>query len=319
MKIVYITGCLGFIGSYVTRACLQLGWKVYGIDKCTYAANTSLLDEFNKYENFYFEKIDINDLTEIKQCDYFINIAAESHVGNSIIDSTDFINSNIVGVKNILDLLRYMQESSRPIFFHFSTDEVYGDITEGTHSEVDLLKPSNPYSASKASADMLILAWARTYGIRYLILRPTNNYGIGQHPEKLIPLSIKKLFDSEKIQLHDNGLPVRTWLHVEDTAKAVLHIIESGKFNEIYNVSGGFEQTNFETVKNIINNFYNQKFDDINKFLDLSYNRQGQDIRYSLDDNKLRNLGWIPDKNFCDEIKQIVVAGREKLTNDKRN
>jgi dTDP-glucose 4,6-dehydratase len=210
MKTVYITGCLGFIGSYVTRACLEQGWKVYGIDKCTYAANTSYLDEFQKYDNFTFQKIDIKDLRVILRCDYFINIAAESHVGNSIIDSEDFIQSNIVGVKNVLDLLREYKFDNSPILFHFSTDEVYGDIVEGSHSEEDLLKPSNPYSASKASADMLILAWARTYGIKYVILRPTNNYGIGQHPEKLIPLSLKKLSNNQKIQLNDNGTPIIT-------------------------------------------------------------------------------------------------------------
>ena len=124
MKIVYITGCLGFIGSYVTRRCLERGWKVYGIDKCTYAANRSLLREFQAYENFKFERTDIKDLEHLYDCDYVINTAAESHVGNSIVDSEAFIESNITGTKNLLDLIRFKQEnvSKRPIFFHFSTD-----------------------------------------------------------------------------------------------------------------------------------------------------------------------------------------------------
>ena len=193
MKLVVITGCLGLIGGYVTRKCLLKGWMVYGIDKCTYAANTHFLDEFEDYENFTFVRDDIATLTYLPDCDYVINIAAESHVGNSIIDSSDFLTSNVVGVKNLLDLIRQKPQNvtEPPIFLHFSTDEVYGDIASGDHLETDILKPSNPYSASKAAADMLIMAWVRTYGLKCLILRPTNNYGIGQYPEKLIPLTVK--------------------------------------------------------------------------------------------------------------------------------
>ena len=195
MKLVVITGCLGLIGSYVTRQCLEKGWRVYGVDKCTYAANIHFLEKFQQHEEFTFIKADIAKLTYLPDCDYVINVAAESHVGNSIVDSSDFIETNINGVKNLLDLIRLKQRNvvSRPVFFHFSTDEVYGDIVSGEHTETDILKPSNPYSASKAAADMLIFAWARTYGIKYVILRPTNNYGIGQYPEKLIPLTVKLL------------------------------------------------------------------------------------------------------------------------------
>jgi dTDP-glucose 4,6-dehydratase len=307
MKIVYVTGCLGFIGSYVTRKCLERGWYVYGIDKCTYAANQSLLKEFQKYDTFKFEQIDINDLTHLYDCDYVINTAAESHVGNSIIDSQVFIETNISGTKNLLDLIRLKQEnvSKRPIFFHFSTDEVYGDIEEGKHTEMDLLHPSNPYSAAKAAADMLILAWARTYNIEYVILRPTNNYGIGQYPEKLIPLSVKNIMRGLKIRLHNNGTPVRNWLHADDTAEAVMTIIESGNVNEIYNVAGGFEQANIDTVKKIIMAYHDsESWED---HVDFSYSRIGQDVRYALDDDKLRSLGWKPVKVFDDEIEDIVL------------
>jgi len=167
MKLVYVTGCLGFIGSYVTRKCLDRGWKVYGVDKCTYVANTSLLKSFEANPNFTFIKEDIKDLQHLYDCDYVINTAAESHVGNSIIDSQEFIDSNIVGVRNLLDLIRNkpVNCNRRPVFFHFSTDEVYGDIESGEHTEQDILHPSNPYSAAKACSDMLILAWARTYGV----------------------------------------------------------------------------------------------------------------------------------------------------------
>jgi dTDP-glucose 4,6-dehydratase len=307
MKIVYITGCLGFIGSYVTRKCLERGWHVYGIDKCTYAADPSLLKEFSKYKNFAFEKIDINDLSHLYDCDYVINIAAESHVGNSIIDSGNFINSNIVGVKNLLDLVRLkpINVAKRPVFFHFSTDEVYGDIEENKHIESDRLEPSNPYSAAKAAADMLVLAWTRTYDIEHIILRPTNNYGIGQYPEKLIPLTVKNFNRKMKIRLHNDGTPIRNWLHADDTAEAVLKIIDSGKTNEIYNVAGGFEQKNIDTVKKIIKEYY-ESANSWQDYIDFSYEREGQDVRYALDDQKLRNLGWVPKKTFDEELKLIV-------------
>jgi len=307
MKLVMITGCLGLIGSYITKECLSRGWKVLGVDKCTYAANISFLEGFNKSNNFTFVKKDICDLDFLPDCDYIINTAAESHVGNSIIDSTNFIDTNINGVKNLLDLIRHKPKniSNQPILFHFSTDEVYGDIAEGEHFETDLLKPSNPYSASKAAADMLITAWARTYDINYLIIRPTNNYGIGQYPEKLIPLTVKMLARDKKIRLHNDGTPIRNWLHSSDTANAVIQIIESGVTNEIFNVAGGFEQPNSSTVKKVIVEYYDTKVNWEN-YIDLSYIRAGQDIRYALNDDKLRTLGWKPTKVFDEEIKLIV-------------
>ena len=308
MKLVVITGCLGLIGSHVTRECLRKGWQVYGIDKCTYAANEEFLLEFNQFDNFSFVKEDIADLKYLPHCDYVINVAAESHVGNSIIESEDFIRSNVTGVKNLLDLIRKkpVNVEAQPIFFHFSTDEVYGDIVEGDHIETDILKPSNPYSASKAAADMLVFAWARTYGIKYLILRPTNNYGIGQYPEKLIPICVKLLQRGKKIRLHDEGLPVRNWLHSADTATAVTTIIESGVTNEIFNVAGGFEQKNIDTATQIINNYFGEKVGDISNYLDLGFKRPGQDVRYALNDDKLKDLGWKPEKLFDEEIPKIV-------------
>lgn len=308
MKLVIITGCLGLIGSYVTRKCLKKGWQVYGVDKCTYAANTEFIDEFKEYKNFTFLKEDIAKLKYLPHCDYVINVAAESHVGNSIIDSQDFIHSNVVGVKNLLDLIRNKPENveQRPIFFHFSTDEVYGDITVGEHIETDILKPSNPYSASKAAADMLVLAWARTYNMKYVILRPTNNYGIGQYPEKLIPICVKHLQRGRKIRLHDAGEPIRNWLHSADTAEAVVKIIEFGATNEIYNVAGGFEQKNFDTAEQIIRNYFDEQYPDVLKHLDLGFKRPGQDVRYALNDEKLRSLGWNPKKIFYEELPMIV-------------
>ncbi len=316
-KVVYVTGCLGFIGSHVTRACLNKGWYVQGVDKGTYAANYDNLEEFLGYDNFSWLREDINDLKFLYECDYVINTAAETHVGNSIANSDEFIHSNVNGVHNLLELIKnYRQESSKkPIFLHFSTDEVYGDIVEGAHTEADLLKPSNPYSATKAAADMLVLAWARTYNLPYLIVRPTNNYGEGQYVEKLIPKACKYLKLGKNIPLHNDGTPVRTWLHAEDTAKAIIAIIEAGVENEIYNISGGFEQSNLETVKKVIKEYTDRDMseENVKLFLDLSYSRAGQDVRYALDDSKLRTLGWEPQAIFDEEIKDIVDYYKSKF------
>jgi dTDP-glucose 4,6-dehydratase len=313
MKVVYVTGCLGFIGSYITRACLEKGWYVKGVDKMTYAANKTLLDEFNEYSNFSFVHCDINELEFLYECDYIINTAAETHVGNSIAGSGEFVDSNITGVHHLLELIRnYRQETSKtPILLHFSTDEVYGDIENGAHIETDLLKPSNPYSATKAAADMLVLAWGRTYNLPYIIVRPTNNYGIGQYVEKLIPKTCKMLHLGRKISLHNNGTPIRNWLHAADTAEAVINIIESNVKNEIYNIAGGFEQSNKETVKKIIKEYFGD--DNIESYVDLTYSRVGQDVRYALDDSKLRLLGWEPKKQFDIEISNIIKYYKNKF------
>jgi len=312
-KIVYVTGCLGFIGSYVTRSCLKKGWYVRGVDKITYASNTKLLEEFESYNNFVFTHSDINDLKFLYDCDYVINVAAETHVGNSIANSDDFVYSNINGVHNLLELLKNHrgEHSQKPVFLHFSTDEVYGDIESGAHTEADLLHPSNPYSATKAAADQLVLAWARTYNLPYIIIRPTNNYGIGQYVEKLIPKSCKFLGLGKKIPIHNNGTPIRNWLHAQDTANAVITIIESDTQNEIYNIAGDFEQQNIITIEKIVKEYHGSV--DVSSYIDNTYSRKGQDVRYALDDNKLRKLGWLPEKIFDEELPGIISYYKDKF------
>ena len=299
-KVVYVTGCLGFIGYHVTKACLDAGYYVIGVDKKTYA-NTSCFLPLPQTKNFKFIESDINDLDRLHDCDYVINLAAETHVDNSIVSSDVFLRSNVNGVHRLLELIK--QKQQRPIFLHFSTDEVYGDIVDGFHNESDLLKPSNPYSATKAAADMLILAWARTYKIPYVIIRPTNNYGIGQYVEKFIPRACKHLVLGKPIVLHDNGLPKRTWLHAEDTARAVLKIIECGVVNDIFNISGNFEEQNIVVAKKILDFFGHTQY---NNWIDCSEIRPGQDVRYAINDNKLKALGWQPKANFYDELKLVV-------------
>lgn len=311
MKIVYVTGCLGFIGSYVTRACLEKGWRVIGVDKVTYAAREELLDEFGKYDSFKFIRSDINDLDFLYDCDYIINTAAETHVDNSIENSAEFMRSNVDGVHNLLQVIRSKHRYKMPTLLHFSTDEVYGDIVDGSHKETDILKPSNPYSASKACADMLIMAWARTFKVPYVIVRPSNNYGIGQNPEKLIPKSCKYIKLGRKIPIHENGNPKRTWLHASDTADAIIKIIESGKTNEIYNISGDFEDKNINVIRKIIKNYNNEE--DTTQYIDFEYNRPGQDVRYAIDDSKLKEIGWVPKADFDSELKQIVEFYKENF------
>ena len=312
-KILYITGCLGFIGYHVTKKFLDEGHYVYGIDSKTYASNKDFLYELLEYKNFTFDGCDINDIERLIDCDYFINTAAETHVDNSIVSSDVFLRSNINGVHKILELIKQKPKARRPILLHFSTDEVYGDIVDGFHSETDLLKPSNPYSATKAAADMLVTAWARTYDVPYIIVRPTNNYGIGQYVEKFIPKAIKNLSLGRPIIMHDNGSPRRTWLHVSDTANAVLKIIESGIVNEIYNISGNYEEQNIVVAKHLVDLFFNWNVTHHAEFMDFSEKRVGQDVRYAIDDSKLKALGWKPEAEFKDSLVEIVKYYKENF------
>jgi dTDP-glucose 4,6-dehydratase len=206
-----------------------------------------------------------------------------------------------------------MPKARRPVLLHFSTDEVYGDIVDGFHTETDLLKPSNPYSATKAAADMLVTAWARTYDVPYVIVRPTNNYGIGQYVEKFIPKAIKNLSLGRPIIMHDNGSPRRTWLHVSDTSNAVIKIIESNIVNETYNISGNYEEQNIIVAKKLVDLFFNQNITHYEEFMDFSEKRVGQDVRYAIDDSKLKTLGWNPEANFNEALVDIVKYYKENF------
>jgi dTDP-glucose 4,6-dehydratase len=309
-KIVYVTGCLGFIGFYVAKRCLESGWHVIGIDKMTYAANPDRLNELkdiamDNHVEFDLETIDINDIERLVDCDYVINCAAETHVDNSIDGSDVFLKSNINGVHHLLKLITAKGRYGMPIFLHFSTDEVYGDIMDGSFNEEHLLHPSNPYSATKAAADQLILAWARTHAVPYVIVRPTNNYGAGQYVEKLVPKAVKFLQLGRKVPLHLGGTPRRTWLHVEDTADAVIHIINTGTVNEVYNIPGNFEISNLEVVEAVVREFHGADAN-VQDYINTNYERPGADLRYSIDGAKLKNLGFESKRDFYTEIPSIV-------------
>ena len=312
IKSVCVTGCLGFMGSHFTRACLKRGWRVWGIDAKTYAARLDWLAEFGRSRAFQFHEGDIATLSHLYDVDAVFNFAAETHVDNSIVDSKRFLHSNITGVQNLLELIRAKRHYEMPALFQISTDEVYGDIKAGKHTTEHPLRPSNPYSASKASADMLVLAWHRTHGVPFFIARPTNNYGIGQYPEKLIPKAVKYLTLGKPIPLHGDGSFQRNWLHVEDLVAAVMTIYDLGKPNQIYNIAGNHEVSNREVVSRVIDAYFGRKTP-MAKHVKFQYVRQGEDVRYSLDDRAVRDLGWTNKKKFDQEIKKIVAYYRNKV------
>jgi dTDP-glucose 4,6-dehydratase len=314
-KIAIVTGCSGFIGSSFTERLLSEDWYVYGIDKLTYVANikhTNYLIE--TYKQFKFVQADITTIDWLPECDVIFNFAAESDVDNSTFNDASFVTSNIGGVQNLLNLInkKLLLRSDRPLFFHISTDEVYGDASWTPNNEHSPLNPSNPYSATKAAADLLIQSWHRTHQLEYIIVRPSNNYGVRQYPEKLIPLTVKRLSRNKKIKLHNQGTPLRTWTHVEDTINAIQLIYQQGVRNSVYNISSEFEQTNLETVKQIVEAYgYDGEIENI---LDLSYNRPGQDIRYQISCIPLKALGWKPTRDFSSHIKSLVNYYKREFT-----
>ena len=319
IKTAIVTGFSGFLGTTFTKKLLNEGWKVYGIDKFTYVHNKSLIRA--NLKNFTWVQTDVANLNSwLPECDVIFNFAAESDVDIGNQSCEDFIHSNVNGVRNLLDMInkRIVLRVDKPLFFQISTDEVYGDLTNGSFNESSQMKPSNPYAASKAMADLLIQAYSRTYDINYIIARPSNNYGYYQYPEKLIPLAVKRLSRGKKIKLHDEGKPIRTWTHSEDTANAILTLYEKAERNCIYNISSEFEQTNLETVNKILSAYFmgsiTRQVPDSGKFLDFTYNRPGQDIRYSISCNPLKSLGWSAEKNFDEEIVALVQHYKKEFT-----
>jgi dTDP-glucose 4,6-dehydratase len=314
-QIAVVTGCAGFIGITFTKLLLERGWLVYGIDKFTYVANFEELQTLaNIYPNtFTYVTEDIKDIDRLPECDVVFNLAAESDVDNSILNMDNFIDSNISGVKNLLEIITHRSvqiKNNKPLFFQVSTDEVYGDKEEGSFDETAALMPSNPYAATKAAADMLVESWSRTHGLDYVIARPSNNYGENQYPEKLIPTVVRRLQRGQKIKLHDKGKPIRSWTHVEDTAEAFILLYEKACRNNIYNIQSDYEQNNFVTVTKIINIYFmgaiNVEIPNYDEHIDYEYDRPGQDIRYSISCESIKNYGWAPKKNFDKEIVKLV-------------
>lgn len=287
MKIV-TTGGRGFIGSHFIELCLDRGYSVIDIDYMGYCSNKKL--PFDEHENYEHAKQDICTIQHIPSCDVVVNFAAETHVDNSINDTMPFVRSNILGVHNLLEIIRGKNSYERPLFVQISTDEVYGDLLFGEFTEKDTLKPSNPYSATKVAAEALVLAYHRTYGIDYLITRSSNNYGERQYEEKLIPKTIKCIQEGKKIPIHGDGSYVRDWIYVKDNAEAILTLIEKQIKNDTYNIGSGNRIQNIDVVKEILS-WYDA---DPLTYIQFVPNRWGQDLRYALNTNKINSIGWTP-------------------------
>jgi dTDP-glucose 4,6-dehydratase len=276
-----VTGGRGFIGSHFVELALQEGHEVIDIDVMTYCANRSLpFDDNPRYKHL---KEDITEIKHLPFCDVLINFAAETHVDNSITYSGDFAKTNFMGVHNLLDLIRG-KVYERPLFVQISTDEVYGDIKDGDFTENDSLKPSNPYSATKAAAEHLVTSYHRTYGIDYLITRSSNNYGERQYEEKLIAKSQSCLRSGRKIPLHGDGSYLRDWIYVKDNAAAILRLIDLNVKNETFNISGGLHLSNNQVIEQICSW---HGIADWKSHVTYTENRIGQDLRYSISHEKL--------------------------------
>jgi len=280
MKFV-VTGGRGFIGSHFVELLLENGHQVIDIDKMTYAAFDEL--PWDNDKNYKLIVEDISNITHLPPCDVVVNFAAESHVDNSIESPKEFFKSNSKGVFNLLELIRG-KVYERPLFVQISTDEVYGDIRDESFKEDSVLNPGNPYSASKAAAEMFVLSYNKTFGIDYLITRSSNNYGLRQYNEKLIPKIISSLKENKKIPLHGDGSYIRDWINVKDNVEAIYHLIVNDYKNSTFNIGANNHLTNLEVVK-IVSSWFD--IVDYQKNISFVPNRLGQDIRYSINFNKL--------------------------------
>lgn len=311
MKTYLVTGGAGFIGSNFVYYMLKEhpGARIICLDKLTYAGNLETLEEAMKNPDFRFVKGDITDrkvvysLFEEETFDAVINFAAESHVDRSIDEPEIFLKTNILGTQVLLDACR---KYGNIRFHQVSTDEVYGDLPldrpDLFFTESTPIHTSSPYSASKASADLLVMAYHRTYGSAVTISRCSNNYGPYHFPEKLIPLMITNALFDKALPVYGDGANVRDWLYVEDHCKAIDMIVENGKIGEVYNIGGHNEKTNLEVVKTVL-----QKLSKPESLIQFVKDRPGHDRRYAIDPTKIKNeLGWFPETDFETGIEKTV-------------
>lgn len=304
IKRVMITGCAGFIGSHVTEEFLNAGYVVHGVDSLTYAGKMENMDSFIDNENFSLTKGSIvmpshmKMLIEDNKINWVVHLAAETHVDNSIKDSDIFMDTNIRGTKSLLDAC--IQTSTK--ILHFSTDEVYGSAVNRSFTERSVLNPRNPYSASKAAAEHLITSYANTYGLEYIMVRPSNNYGPRQHSEKFLPTILRKIASGEKVPVYGDGQQEREWMYVKDTAKAVRYILENSRLNETYNVSSRFHLKNIEVVNKVCD-LLDKTPEDCIEFVE---DRAGHDFKYSINPSKMNRLGYFIESNFDTNLEEMV-------------
>ena len=321
MKRILVTGGAGFIGSNFIKYMLsKYNYQVINLDLLTYAGNLDNLKDIEDQPNYRFIKGDIrdrallDDLFKQFDIDTVIHFAAESHVDRSIDDPEVFLTTNILGTQALLDTAkrywnlethnRYSRAYKEGVkFIQISTDEVYGTLGDtGLFTEETPLAPNSPYSASKASADMMVRAYHETYGMPVNITRCSNNYGPYQHQEKLIPLMITNCIQDKKLPIYGDGMQVRDWLYVEDHCMAIDTVLHKGKLGEVYNIGGNNEKANIDIVKLILN--------DLNKseeLIEYVADRPGHDRRYAIDNTKItRELGWQPKYTFEEGIEKTI-------------
>lgn len=304
MSTYLVTGGAGFIGSNFVRYLFERepNATVLDLDSLTYAGVPATVTELDLLGDHRFTKGDIRDPEQVDelvaQADVIVNFAAESHVDRSITGPSDFITTNVVGTGVLLDAA---QRHGVGRFVHVSTDEVYGSIPEGFADEQAVLRPSSPYSASKAGSDLLVASYATTFGYEAIITRCTNNYGPYQFPEKLIPLFATNLLDGRPVPLYGDGLNERDWLYVEDHCSAIYTLIERGEPGEIYNIGANNQIPNLEIAHRLLELTGRDE-----SFVEYVEDRPGHDRRYAVDSTKLRSLGWEPSKSFVERLGDTI-------------
>ena len=303
MKKIIVTGGSGFIGSNLIQLLLKKKFFVINIDKSSYSANPYNVKDFKKNKNYLFFKMDINNkqkilkiLKKYKPIGIF-NLAAETHVDRSIDNAENFIKTNVLGVYNLLEAIRKLENKmkNKIKFLQVSTDEVYGDIPENKKADENYnYNPSSPYSASKAGADQLIRSYGRTYGIKTLIANPCNNYGPNQFPEKFIPKMIYNILNNKSLPLYGKGKNIREWIYVKDNCEALVKIFFKGKFGKSYNIGTGIKLTNIMIVKKLLDIAKKNKIK-IGKKTKINYvvDRPGHDVRYALNSRRIKKeIKW---------------------------
>ena len=321
MKNILITGGAGFIGSHVVRLMVNKypEYNIINIDALTYAGNLENLKDVENKQNYKFQKLNITDaqavgrIIAMEKIEGIIHLAAESHVDRSISNPLEFINTNILGTVNLLNVARleWKNNLENKKFYHISTDEVYGSLgSEGFFTEETAYDPRSPYSASKASSDHLVRAYFHTYGLPVVISNCSNNYGANQFPEKLIPLAINNIKNNKPIPVYGKGENIRDWLFVEDHASAIDIIFHKGKVGETYNIGGNNEWKNIDLIKllcKIMDKELGRHEGTSEKLITFVTDRAGHDQRYAIDSSKLmRELNWKPSLQFEEGLTKTV-------------
>ena len=315
-----VTGGCGFIGSNFIKYILKNDFvdQLINVDSLTYAGNTINLISESDNKKYYFEKADIRDKDKLKgifkkySINHVVHFAAESHVDNSINGPVDFITTNIIGTFNLLEVARSnWADNYNNKFLHVSTDEVYGSLgSNGLFTEDSNYAPNSPYSASKASSDMLVRSYNKTYQFNSVITNCSNNYGPFQFPEKLIPLVIQRIINNENIPIYGDGLNIRDWLYVEDHVEALWKVLQKGNLGDTYNIGGQNEWKNIDIV-NLICELYDELTKNVNacskSLIEFVKDRPGHDRRYAIDSTKIKNqLGWQPKYTFKKGITKTL-------------